>query len=145
MRPSLPHGANKTERVSLHRWRVLYLSYSDDYSFLVSQEGTKDSEGSSQALHSSTTVVTPTAEPVVSTPVVVKSNDESEHKDQETDAEKDPELNGVQSDAEGSVRGGRGGEQDGNISSTCHLNFIQGSRGRGQQRGGRGNANKGKK
>jgi hypothetical protein len=96
---------------------------------LASQEGAKEGKtGSpnSPAPDSSTTVVAPIAEPVVSTPVV-KSNDENEpNEDQENDAEKDEtqakdaELISVLSDNEGS-RGGRGGEHDGNLSSTWHL------------------------
>jgi len=96
------------------------------------REGTKEGEtGSPNSPDSSTTVVAPIAEPVVSTPVV-KSNDENEpNDDQENDAEKDEtqvkdaELISVPSDNEGG-RGGRGGN-------------------RGGKRGGRAGANKAKK
>jgi hypothetical protein len=114
--------------VSLHQWRVLYLYFSDYGSFLVLQEGTKEEKAGS---HSSTTVVTPVAEPVVSTPIDVKSPDENETNDHENDAEKDEtqtkdiDPSNVQSDSE-SVRGGGRGEHDGNISTMyiSQINFI---------------------
>jgi len=83
--------------------------------------GTK--EGNDCSPDSSAVVVTPTAEPVVSTPVV-KSTDENEPKDHEIDTEKtdtqvkDSEFPGAQSDTEGSVRGGRGGNRAGKPRNT---------------------------
>lgn len=84
-----------------------------------SVEGTKEGKAGS---HSSTTVVTPIADPVVSTPIDVKSHDENETKDHENDAEKDEtqtkdiDPSGVQSDNEstrGGGRGSRGGKRNG--------------------------------
>lgn len=98
-----------------------------------SVEGTKEEKAGS---HSSTTVVTPVAEPVVSTPIDVKSPDENETNDHENDAEKDEtqtkdiDPSNVQSDSESVRGGGRGGRNGGN----------------GGKRGGRGGgANRGKK
>ncbi|KAG2137339.1 hypothetical protein BD769DRAFT_1664233 [Suillus cothurnatus] len=98
-----------------------------------SSEGTKEEKAGS---HSSTTVVTPVAEPVVSTPIDIKSPDENETNDHENDAEKDEtqtkdiDPSNVQSDSESVRGGGRGGRNGGN----------------GGKRGGRGGgANRGKK
>lgn len=75
-------------------------------------EGSKEEKAGS---NSSTTVVTPTVELVVSTPIDVKSHDENKPNDQENDAEKDEtqakdiDPSSVQSDSESVRGGGRGG------------------------------------
>jgi hypothetical protein len=95
-----------------------------------SVEGTKEEKAGSP--YSSTTVVTPVVEPVVSTPIDVKSHNENETNDHENDVEKDEtqtkdiDLSSVLSDSESVRGGGRGG--------------------RGAKRGGRGGgAPRGKK
>jgi hypothetical protein len=106
----------------------LVLIFSDYGSFLVLQEGAKEEKAGS---HSSTTVVTPVAEPVVSTPIDVKSHNKNETNDNDNDVDKDEtqtkdiDLSSVLSDSE-SVRGGGRGEHGGNISSTyiSQINFI---------------------
>lgn len=115
--------------MSLHQWRVLYLSFSDCGSFLVLQEGTKEEKAGSP--YSSTTIVTPIAEPVVSTPIDVKNSHENETNDHENDVEKDEtqtkdiDLSSVLSDSE-SIRGGGRGEHGGNINLMyiSQTNFI---------------------
>lgn len=78
-----------------------------------SVEGTKEEKAGSP--YSSTTVVTPIAEPVVSTPIDVKNHHENETNDHENDVEKDEtqtkdiDLSSVLSDSESVRGGGRGG------------------------------------
>lgn len=74
-------------------------------------EGTKEEKDGSP--NSSTTVTPPVTEPVVSTPIDVKSHDENETIDHENDVKdetqaKDNDLSGVLSDSESVRGGGRG-------------------------------------
>lgn len=76
-----------------------------------SVEGTKEEKDGSP--NSSTTVTPPVTEPVVSTPIDVKSHDENETIDHENDVKdetqaKDNDLSGVLSDSESVRGGGRG-------------------------------------
>lgn len=90
-----------------------------------SVEETKEQKDGS---NSSTTVTPPVTEPVVSTPIDVKSHDENETIDHENDVKdetqiKDNDLSGVLSDSESVRGGGRGGRGK------------RGGRGGGQPRG----------
>lgn len=91
----------------------------------MEREETKEQKDGS---NSSTTVTPPVTEPVVSTPIDVKSHDENETIDHENDVKdetqiKDNDLSGVLSDSESVRGGGRGGRGK------------RGGRGGGQPRG----------